>query len=373
MMTLTFLLSACSFLQSQSSVDELWAIPVSGYGSSSLSGDLFLGYTPESDGEGARISAVSLDEREILWQSEKSIAFDSSPILAVDDNAVYIFLNGKGLFIYSRSGTLLSSPTLPDGDEALGGSFGAAPTLLGTKLFVPNGPHLYAYDVDEPSQPSLLWRRTFDTSVSSLMTTTDGLYIGGVSQSAEGNILKLSPDNGQEIWQANLESFGKDKPFVQALVTVDAKIIAYSYELGGSLQAFDTTTGMRLWATPLNTCSDGAGFVDALEVGGGMVFASPSTGSCLFAVDLATGKEAWTVETGEIGPDGAISIGGKPLYHNGVVYTSVARLWALDAETGKVLSLASQSAYNAVDTVIHYANGEILVWGDELTAYKPVR
>jgi len=136
---------------------------------------------------------------------------------------------------------------------------------------------------------------------------------------------------------------------------------------------FDRGTGEELWSTSLDTCSDGAGFANALEVGDGKVFISPSSGSCLFAVDLTTGKEVWTVETGEVGPDGAISIGGKPLYHNGVVYTSVERLWALDARTGRVLSFASQKAYNTTDTVIHYANGEILVWGDELTAYKPVR
>ena len=88
---------------------------------------------------------------------------------------------------------------------------------------------------------------------------------------------------------------------------------------------------------------------------------------------MTTGKQAWVVATGDVGPDGSISISGEPLYHNGVVYTSVERLWALDAKTGRVLSFASQRAYNTTETVIHYANGEILVWGDELTAYRPVR
>lgn len=149
--------------------------------------------------------------------------------------------------------------------------------------------------------------------------------------------------------------------------------MAYSFELGASVQAFEAATGKHLWTAPLDGCSDDAGFVDALAVGGGMVFASPSLGSCLYAVDLATGRGAWTFQTGLVGSDGAISIGGRPLYHNGVVYTSVERLWALDAATGKVISSASQPAYNTTDTAVHYANGEILVWSDDLTAYKPVR
>lgn len=104
-----------------------------------------------------------------------------------------------------------------------------------------------------------------------------------------------------------------------------------------------------------------------------MAFVTPSFGTCIFGFDLTLGEQKWVVSIGDVGPDGAITTYGQPLYHNGVLYTSVERLWALDATTGEVLSFASERAYNTVGSVIHYANGEILVWGDELTAYKPIR
>lgn len=182
-----FLLTACSVLQP--SVVKLWSIPVCGYSSSILSGDLVLGSTPEEEAGGERISAVSLSERRVLWRSEASVALDASSILAADDSAVYIFLNGKGLFIYSRDGTLLSRTPPPDGDETYGRGFGAGPTLLGKILLVPNRTHLYAYDVGVPDRPALRWRRTFASSIWSLVATPGGLYVGGVSQSAAGNVL----------------------------------------------------------------------------------------------------------------------------------------------------------------------------------------
>ena len=106
------------------------------------------------------------------------------------------------------------------------------------------------------------------------------------------------------------------------------QIIAYSIEVRGALQAFDQETGSRLWATPLESCSDGAGFADDLEIGDGKVFVSPSSGSCLFAVDLLDGRGSRPchgsgsvdgvlsfepgLQCGQIlGPDGAISIGHR--------------------------------------------------------------
>ncbi len=346
---------------------------VNGFGESVHSENLILGYVPIGEGGGGRIAAVSLSSREVLWYSDSSIRFDSSRIVAANAQAVFVFLNGKGLYIYDRQGKELAV-IVPEGSDALeGGGFGATPTLLGTSLFIPTGSYLYAYDVSVPDKPVELWRRTFEARISSLAVDEAYVYIGGVSERAEANILKLSVNDGQNLWQGDLQGFGRDRPFAQLLTVAGEQLLAYAFELSGTIQAFDRQTGKRLWTASLDNCRDSAGFASSLEIGDGLAFISPSTGSCLYAVDLSNGKGAWTFQTGSVGPDGAISIGGKPLYHNGVIYTSVERLWALDAETGKVLSFAGQPAYNTTDTTIHYANGEILVWGDDLTAYKPVR
>lgn len=194
--------------------------------------------------------------------------------------------------------------------------------------------------------------------------------MGGAVSGIPDSISKLEPLTGRELWSATPEELGDDPLTVQVLELSGDNLLAY---VQGSLQAFNTQTGERLWVALLGSCADGVGPASALEVGGGFAYVSPGLGSCIFAVDLSSGRAAWTVSTGEVGPDGAITIDGKPLYHNGVVYTSVERLWALDAKTGRVLSFASQRAENTTTTFVHYANGEILVWGDELTAYKPVR
>ncbi len=366
------LLGACS--GQANLTPKQWALQVEGYGESLLSENLIFGYVPNAaEGGGGRITAVDLGERAVLWSSDAALRFDSSQIVAANAQAVFVFLNGKGLHIYDRQGQRLAV-VVPEGPDALeGGTFGAAPTLLGTHLLIPTGPYLYAYDVSVPSKPVELWRRTFQTRIWSLTVDENHVYVGGVSKGAEANILKLSAEDGRDLWQGDLEAFGRDQPAAMVLTVAGEQLLAYTFELFGTIQAVDRSTGERLWTAALENCRDGAGFASALEVGGGMVFVSPSSGSCLYAVDLSTGKGVWTYQTGSVGSDGAISIGGKPLYYNGVVYTSVEKLWALDAESGKVLSFASEPAYNTTDTIIHYANGEILVWGDDLTAYKPVR
>ena len=51
----------------------------------------------------------------------------------------------------------------------------------------------------------------------------------------------------------------------------------------------------------------------------------------------------------------------------------VERLWPLDAAAGEAISPTSRSAYNTTATAVHHVDNEILVWDDELPAYKPVR
>ena len=360
-------MSACSQPSAPNLTPKLWSTPVGGFGPSVLGNDLLVGYL---DGIGEQFAAVDVNTRNIVWRSEKGEAISFTQDVAIGEEAIYIFLNGKGLIVYSRTGEVLARVSPPGEDGAEGGAIGAGLVLQNDILYAPNGRHLYAYNVSEPSNPVLLWKVSFPKTLLSLTADTQGVYIGGAVFGIPSSISKLSSATGEELWTTNPEKIGDDPLTVQVLELSAGTLLAY---VQGSLQAFDPKMGEHLWTVPLGDCPDGVGPASAMEIGGNMAYISPGLGSCLFAVDLVKKEAAWTVSTGEVGPDGAITIDGKPLYHNGVVYTSVERLWALDARTGRVLSFAGQRAENTTTTFVHYANGEILVWGDDLTAYKPVR
>jgi outer membrane protein assembly factor BamB len=362
------MLSACA--QHTDLTPKLWSVHIEGVFNSVVDGNLMVGYLA---GINDQVIAVDLPTHEILWQSAKGISTNYELALAINQEAVFVYLSGKGLHVYSRTGELLSQqPALPKGEGQEISQVTASLVLFGSTLLLPLDTQLYAYDVSAPSNPTLLWQHAFPQPVFALAADSEGVYVGGVASDPGNGLVKLSLNDGREVWRGDVKFFGQYAPLTQAVAVIGEQIIVYIIDTNGSLQSFDRNTGERLWVNPLQSCSDGAGWVDDMEVGGGNIYVSPSSGSCLFAVDLATGKEAWTLETRD-GPDGAISIGGKPLYHKGVLYTSVERLWAVDAETGKVLSYAREPAYNTTGTILHYAGGQILVWGDDLTAYKPVR
>lgn len=66
------------------------------------------------------------------------------------------------------------------------------------------------------------------------------------------------------------------------------------------------------------------------------------------------------------------TFGGRPVYHNGVLYASNGHLWAFDGDTGEVLSFTPEWNY-ALYTHLHIYKGDVVTWGGNLTVYKAIR
>jgi outer membrane protein assembly factor BamB len=91
----------------------------------------------------------------------------------------------------------------------------------------------------------------------------------------------------------------------------------------GRIHAIDAPSGDVIWEIPLNSISDHSPIVtdDTLFVG--------TRGGEILSLAAQTGLRQWSF-------DGLASISGPPIVLEGVLYAGASRLYALDAETGKV-------------------------------------
>ncbi len=355
----------------------LWTAPVNGSGRTVLLDNLMIGTTQPSEGSPRYLLAVDVVKREIAWRYPVGNAFIPDRQFALNDELAVIFLKSAGLLVLSRQGELLAKVPPPLPDEAIEGVAGAGPLFFQTRLYVPNDKFLYAYDMTNPSAPTLVWRKDFEKTLWSLAVDDEGTIYAGISEYTGLSALRaLAPENGTVLWQADTATPQQVEGGVYAptALTLNGDKLIAAVESSYTIQTFDRKTGQRLSVSEelLDTCVDGAGMVTGLEVGGGKVYFTPSSGTCVYSVDLASGQHTW-VHTARTDPDTSFTYGGTPKYVNGVVYATNSALWALDADTGKVLSLASKRDDHAIFTTVQFSNGEVLVWGDELTVYKPLR
>lgn len=117
---------ACSQPAAPNLTPKSWSIPIGGFGPSVLQDGLLVGYL---DGIGEQFAAVDIAARSVIWHSEKGGAVSFTKDMAVSQGVVYIFLSGKGLQVYSKTGQILSRVPLPEGDNADGGRIGAGLVL----------------------------------------------------------------------------------------------------------------------------------------------------------------------------------------------------------------------------------------------------
>jgi outer membrane protein assembly factor BamB len=174
-----------------------------------------------------------------------------------------------------------------------------------------------------------------------------GLAIGGglaVVVDGTGHVDGVDAVTGTERWRSQSLIAGPSN------LAVDGGRV-YVGQSDGSILAFDAGSGVETWRTVIST----VGAANSPAVAGGLVFGA-GTGAGISALDAATGKLVWHVDTG---PDKL----GTPVISAGTAYVGASadapsgRLWALDAKTGRQIwvldedlqspSIAGGVAYSA--------------------------
>jgi outer membrane protein assembly factor BamB len=198
--------------------------------------------------------------------------------------------------------------------------------------------HLGTGDAAPRQAPRVRWRFPTGDGVVSSPVWRDGIVYFG---SEDGRVYAVEAKNGRQLWMTSTNGPVSSTPAVS-----DGVVYATSYD--GRLYALDARTGGRRWTFATGgerhfEAKNLHGFQPARQtffdpfdvylsspaVEGGVVFFGSGDGR-VYAVDGASGRERWHVQTGDV-------VHASPAVSGGVVYVGSwdGDLYALDAATGQ--------------------------------------
>ncbi len=272
-----------------------WRVQTGGMVQSSAAlhdGTLYIG---SGDGRLYALDAATGAER---WQFRTGRAISSTP--AVADGMVFVGSRDNTFWgVDARTGrerwrfeTGRDVP-FPWGFES-GDLYTSSPTWSGGTLFFGSGDgHLYAVD---PKSGKPRWRFATRGRIRSSPAVAGGrVYVG----SADGTLYALEAASGRERWRFDTEGhalesdkFGFDRRTIQASPAVaGGRVFVGSRD--GFLYAVDAATGKEAWRVDhrmswVNTSP---------AIADGVVYAGSADERFLQAVDARTGRELWRVAT----------------------------------------------------------------------------
>jgi len=359
-----------------------------GYGPLSPVGDMVITsypYSPWAIG-------IDLKSRQFKWRHSNYVNRRRS--VSTKDGFFYTYEGDKGQNVPYRlwiarvdTGELVRGVALPNPSGV--DSIENYPIVSGDKLFVVSEKVLVSYDISDAVDPKELWRVQLISGATIMRVDPDGdVYVGFSDRGSKewrenASLYKYSGEDGSLIWKAftkysDLNRSGDVKSWYEGTESIGFDGDRVIVSAGATLQAFDRRTGQRLWVSPEVQCGGvvEGGFGGPLEFGGGKAYLLRNSNVCFHAFNLSDGSIAWTVDAGQVAPWAKVTFGAanqKALYHNGVVYASNEHLWAVEAATGKVLAVSRTRAYQATSTAPILYNGEVIVNGNPIYAYKPLR
>lgn len=189
---------------------------------------------------------------------------------------------------------------------------------------------------------------------------------------ARNQLIRLNAASGKEEWRKTLfDTDTSDTPHLGVINSQDGKIFVHLMGLP-FLTAY-RQDGTELWKNPNIICPDGdTNILSYLVLHNDLVFVAPYGDHCYTAVDVNTGATRYVVRP----PQGG-SFGQAPTFVNDVMYATNGFLWAVDTKDGSIIGRSSIDlayAQGATGTVIFdEARQQLLVWGGQLTAFKPLR
>lgn len=260
----------------------------------------------------------------VLWQVDTPARAEGEPAVA-GDRIVMATDSGITAFRQSTGGVAWHAPTRD---------------VRGTRRLLHRAGRVFyagvasagAYDA---STGALLWRLEFarEASPDDAWAAVDdrALYIG----TRDRRILAIAPESGRALWDVRGDEaswLGGEVGGVAlsgdtVYAALNRLLTPNRYKMSVVMLALDRRTGRELWRSQTTDEFTGGG---APVVAGRLLIGGGGTDGYTIAVDRFTGQEVWRRDLYGY-------VWGAPVSHGGRVYlgTQAARLYALDAATGK--------------------------------------
>ena len=191
--------------------------------------------------------------------------------------------------------------------KALGAVHSAAIVLNGLVIDASLGGDLAALD---PTTGRLVWSSITAGPVSRAIAAADGTIFtgsGGATPSAPGTVAAWDAATGRPRWATSVDPGNTTTVTVSGGRVLVGEGLDQSVVTSHHVEAFDETTGARLWAAPFEATSGKGLLIGAAA--DGFVYVTAIDGN-LYALDAATGSVAWQAPIGSsLSPNGAIADG----------------------------------------------------------------
>lgn len=319
------------------------------------------------------LAAYSIKNGGELWRYPiKTSSHKYLKTFVLADNMV-IQNDGSDMLILDKHGDLLLNHSYaPKTETASIGIRTLAVDTIQNIVYLATIGKIYAMDISDATNPQPLWNKTFSKNIIwDMSSSPDGSLLVSL-RDGDINFVKLAGKTGEILWQVS--SVEEPKHLYRTIdhIEVDGGYIYTSNH--DKLQSYDLATGEKRWLSPNFTeaCQDNSGGTDDFLIVGDIIYATPSSGSCVFAIYKDTGKLKWTLSS-RVDANAFYTFGGKPALRNGVLYVANGYLWAIDAETGKKITRHDSLDYYSQGAYIQATDSQVLVWGTELRSYALLR
>lgn len=333
--------------------------------------------------------AFNLKTQKIAWRRAET--FYGNESFVMNDHLVY-FNGVHQIVVINAEGQERSRVELPGDVPQL--TFGHLifpdAQRVGGIFILPMQQEIIAYSIDDllSSLPDVkpVWR--FDTQPLSKngRVRLPGISCDAIStscyliesrdmpenQQARTELVKINATKGQEIWRKTLYSTNTTE--VPRLGVINVKGDSIFVHLQGTpiLTAYNQD-GNEIWQNENIICPGGAtDILSDLISQDGMVIVSPFGDRCYTILDAKTGVTRFVFS-----PPVGGSFGQIPTFVDGVMYATNGFLWAVDTKDGRTLARSTTDLpYAQAETgtvIFDPVNQQLLVWGGQLSAFKPIR
>jgi len=299
-----------------------------------------------SGAKGGGFYALNASTGDLIWSDPDIFVAASTATPAVDNDRIYVGVNGLITALNASTGTQIWKANLP--------GQGGSPTVVDGIVYVQGYRALYALNA---STGARVWEYPNQGSfATSLVPAIAEGYVYAATlgkDSSSGYIYALNAFTGEEVWRYNAETSAQSSPVVE-----DGKVFIGSNE---NIYALNAQTGTLIWkyTTGLAVTGSPATAYDTVYVG--------SWDTDIYALNSSTGDKLWNYSTGA-------GIHSSPAIADGTVYVSSddRYLYALNASTGeliwKYLTISPQDHYATYGNMLAspaIANGNIYIGTNE--------